>query len=157
MGEAFASSIIKSGNKDVYVAEPNKDRKEYLNTKLNVKISGAEDVYNQIDELLPKSEIVILCIKPQLFNEVSSKLKGTIDSKKIVISILAGTRLDKICDQLKIDNAIRVMPNTPSQIGKGISVWKSKKGLPVKVEEEVISILECLGASIKTDNESIFF
>ena len=49
MGEAFASSIIKSGNKDVYVAEPNKDRKEYLNTKLNVKISGAEDVYNQID------------------------------------------------------------------------------------------------------------
>ena len=154
MGEAFASSIIKSGNKDVYVAEPNKDRKEYLNTKLNVKISGAEDVYNQIDELLPKSEIVILCIKPQLFNEVSSKLKGTIDSKKIVISILAGTRLDKICDQLKIDNAIRVMPNTPSQIGKGISVWKSKKGLSVKVEEEVISILECLGASIKTDHES---
>ena len=42
MGEAFASSIIKSGDKDVYVAEPNKDRKEYLNTKLNVKISGAE-------------------------------------------------------------------------------------------------------------------
>ena len=38
MGEAFASSIIKSGNKDEYEAEPNKDRKEYLHTNLNFKI-----------------------------------------------------------------------------------------------------------------------
>ena len=154
MGEAFASSIIKSGNNDVYVAEPDKDRKQYLNTKLNINISKEEDVYDQINELLPISEIVILCIKPQLFNEVSRKLKGSIDPKKIVISILAGTRLDKICDYLKIDNAIRVMPNTPSQIGRGISMWKSRKPLLEEEEEEVTKILECLGVSIKTDKES---
>ena len=144
MGEAFASSIIKSGNNDVYVAEPDKDRKQYLNTKLNINISKEEDVYDQISELLPTSEIVILCIKPQLFKEVSRKLKGSIDPKKIVISILAGTRLDKICDYLKIDNAIRVMPNTPSQIGKGISMWKSRKPLLEEEEEEVVEEQDAL-------------
>ncbi len=154
MGEAFASSIIKSGNNALYVAEPNINRKQHLNTKLNVNISKKEDVYDQINELLPKSDIVILCIKPQLFNELSYRLKGSIDPNKIVISILAGTRLDKICDYLKIDNAIRVMPNTPSQIGKGISMWTSKKPLPEKEEEEITKILRCLGVSIKTDKES---
>ena len=154
MGEAFASSVIKSGNNSIYVAEPNINRKQHLKTKINVNISEEEDVYDQINELLPKSDIVILCIKPQLFNELSCRLKGSIDPNKIVISILAGTRLDKICDSLKIDNAIRVMPNTPSQIGKGISMWTSKKPLLEEEEEEITKILECLGVSIKTDKES---
>ena len=128
MGEAFASSLIKSGDNDVFVAEPDSERRQYLNLQLKVNISKKQDVYDQINELLPITEIIILCIKPQLFNEVSKRLKDIIDQRKLVISILAGTRLDKICESLQIDNAVRVMPNTPGQIGKGISIWKSDSG-----------------------------
>tara|TARA_Y100000590_G_scaffold153968_2_gene176850 strand:+ start:1659 stop:2471 length:813 start_codon:yes stop_codon:yes gene_type:complete len=154
MGEAFASSLIKSGDNDVFVAEPDSERRQYLNLQLKVNISKKQDVYDQINELLPITEIIILCIKPQLFNEVSKRLKDIIDQRKLVISILAGTRLDKICESLQIDNAVRVMPNTPGQIGKGISIWKSKKQLSTKEENSVKEILECLGISIKTDIES---
>tara|TARA_B100001029_G_scaffold175742_1_gene177613 strand:- start:3245 stop:4057 length:813 start_codon:yes stop_codon:yes gene_type:complete len=154
MGEAFAFSLIKSGNNDVFVAEPDSERRQYLNLKLNVNISKKLDVYDQINELLPITDTIILCIKPQLFPEISKRLKGIIDQKKLVISILAGTKLNKICESLQIDNAVRAMPNTPGQIGKGISIWKSQKPLSANEENQVAKILECLGIAIKTDKEA---
>jgi pyrroline-5-carboxylate reductase len=69
------------------------------------------------------------------------------------MSIMAGINLNKICNSLNLQNAVRIMPNTPSQVGKGISIWVSKNSLKPREEVMVAHILDSLGVSIKTLEE----
>jgi len=154
MGEAFAKSLLKSGFSDISVAEPDIVRKNYLINSLNIRTSNKDSINEQLKELVPDSDILIICVKPQIFSSLSELLSPHLNEKVIIISILAGINLTKICKLLGVKNAIRVMPNTPSQIGKGVSVWTSKESLSEKIESEVTKILDCLGISIKTSNES---
>ena len=84
------------------------------------------DPEKQMGEIVPLCDYVLICVKPQIFNKIKAALKNLLSDKQIVISIMAGISTENLCKGLGIKNAIRVMPNTPGQIGKGISVWYKK-------------------------------
>ena len=60
---------------------------------------------------------------------LQSDLNNKISEKQTVLSIMAGISTEKLCNSLNIANSVRIMPNTPSQLGKGISVWFSKNSI----------------------------
>ena len=78
--------------------------------------------YTSIQELVKNNDIILICTKPFIINEVLEEIKKEIKSEKLIISIAAGVSSKKIETALN-NNAkvIRVMPNTPALINEGIS------------------------------------
>src|SRR5205085_1634468 len=67
--------------------------------------------------------IVVLAIKPQRVGKVFQELKGALDESQLVLSIVAGARMETIANELEHPAVVRAMPNTPAQIGQGMTTW----------------------------------
>ena len=78
------------------------------------------DVARTFDDLLKKSDVIILAVKPQDFEEVIKHVKFDVQ-EKLVISIAAGTTTGFIEQRLGDVQVVRVMPNIAAKIGKGMS------------------------------------
>lgn len=86
------------------------------------KISGLKgiDVAPNSAELVKKSDVVILAVKPQDFGDILNEIKSSINDK-LVVSIAAGKMTAAIEAVLGNVRVIRVMPNLPARVGKGVS------------------------------------
>ena len=154
MGEAFARSLSNSEKlTNISVVEPNLERKKYLKDSLSIDTSDQEKVEHQLKELVPKSDIILLSIKPQTFKQLSIDLADHLTDSHLIISVMAGINLKNIYSNLKTNNVVRVMPNTPAQIGYGASIWISENQLKKENENLINHILNSLGISIKTIDE----
>ncbi len=67
-------------------------------------------------------DVLILAVKPQIFAEAATGLEAWLGEKTLVISIMAGISIHQIGAALNTARVLRVMPNTPGAIGKGVSV-----------------------------------
>lgn len=70
-------------------------------------------------EAIPQADVYILGMKPQQLSEFSQHVKGKIPKRALVISMLAGVGEEGLKEQLSVTNVLRVMPNTPCQVGLG--------------------------------------
>lgn len=97
------------------------------------------------DELLRESSIVILAVKPQQLREIATGVAIRCDDK-LVLSILAGTTLARLRECLpSARNIVRAMPNTPGQIGAGITAYATDTPLDPAEKMAVEKILGALG------------
>lgn len=67
-------------------------------------------------------DVLVLAIKPQMMAQVLPTLSALVSEHTVVVSVAAGTTLSTITDALGDVAAIRVMPNTPSLVLRGMSV-----------------------------------
>ena len=65
--------------------------------------------------------VLVLAVKPQMIHEVMAQVAPSVGAQTLVVSIAAGISLDAISTALGTDRVVRTMPNTPAQVGKGIS------------------------------------
>lgn len=73
-----------------------------------------------ISDLAKESDIILLAVKPQNYEEVLTELKNLVDSQKVMVSIAAGISINYITNLLEKDcPCVRVMPNTPLLLGCG--------------------------------------
>lgn len=94
------------------------------------------------------ADILVLAVKPQYFDPVAAELKGSIRSGSLVISILAGTTLDSLVKGLGHEAVVRSMPNTPAQIGMGMTMWTATKAVTTGQREEAQLVLESFGRAV---------
>ncbi len=72
------------------------------------------------EELVEKSDIIVLAVKPQNYDEVLAEIKPAVTEEKIFVTIAAGISIDYVRKGLGMDcPMVRVMPNTPLLLGKG--------------------------------------
>lgn len=99
------------------------------------------------------ADVVVLSVKPQRLSEVMKAIKG-IRAEALVLSIIAGANIKKISTGLKHKSVVRSMPNTPGQIGEGITVWTSSKEVTEEQQEMARAILGALGEEVFVEDES---
>lgn len=97
--------------------------------------------------------IVVLSVKPQVLPKVLPELDGHIRSDALVLSIVAGAKIGTISEKLNHRNIVRVMPNTPAQIGQGMSVWTATPETSEQQREQAQTILGALGDEISVGDE----
>ena len=98
-----------------------------------------------ITPALHETEAVILACKPQQFTAINSELAGAVRGK-LIISILAGTPLARLGERFAhARNVVRTMPNTPGQIGAGVTAFTPLRELSEKDVEIVENTLSSLG------------
>ena len=153
MAEALISGILEarlSKPDEIRVGEPLDNRRAYLQKTFQVDVHGTNK------EVLIGADIVILAIKPQNLSSVMVELTQNItNANLLVVSIVAGAYITTLTNGLATRNIIRVMPNTPAQIGAGVSVWTAtSEVLPDKIEY-TRQILDTLGSEIYVDDENL--
>lgn len=134
---ALAGHVLTSS--EVCVAEPVAARRDYLTETYSVAVTD-----NNL-EAVSSAELIVLSVKPQQFPGVATGLKGKLRSNQTVLSIIAGLTVPSIASGLKHDAVIRVMPNTPAQIGQGMSVWMATDAVPEATRATAKELLSVLG------------
>jgi pyrroline-5-carboxylate reductase len=99
------------------------------------------------------ADIVVLSTKPQVLSRVFSDLKGRIAPGSLVISICAGVPIRVIQEGLDHRVIARSMPNTPAQIGKGMTVWTSTEEASSDHRAQAQVVFQSLGREIFVDHE----
>ncbi len=131
MGEAILSRLLQQEiyrPDDVLVSEPRNHRRELLVEKYGVQVTSDNRA------AAAASEVLLLAIKPQIFEIIGKDLaQGKIDQSPenlpLVISILAGVSLAQLEGVFGHQPTIRAMPNTPATVGAGITAIAPSKSV----------------------------
>src|SRR5690606_18363568 len=141
MAEAMITGLLRQkieDAKNIIASGPREERVNELSKKYGIKTTSDNSA------AIHEADVVVLSVKPQRLTEVMKGLKG-IRSDALVLSIIAGASIKKISTGLKHKAIVRSMPNTPGQIGEGITVWTSSKEVTKEQQEITKSILGALG------------
>jgi pyrroline-5-carboxylate reductase len=100
-----------------------------------------------------RGAIVILAVKPQKLNGVLHELKDALHADDLVLSIVAGARIETIAGALLHQSIVRAMPNTPAQVGEGMTVWTATAQVDETRERQVSAMLGALGREMRVEEE----
>lgn len=151
MGEAIIAGILKqqlAAPQALIAAGPRSERLQELRDRFGIQISTDNSATAR------QGDIVILTVKPQRLDRVLKGLKGAIQPHALVLSIVAGAPISKISSGLGHDIVVRSMPNTPAQIGEGITVWTSSPAVSEEQQQMSRQILRALGDEIYVEEEN---
>jgi pyrroline-5-carboxylate reductase len=84
---------------------------------------------------------------------VLHELRGELRPDQVVLSISAGTSIDTLASGLLHSAIARAMPNTPTQIGQGMTVWTSTPQVDAAQREQIQAILAALGREVWVEDE----
>mgnify|MGYP001122968945 CR=1 FL=1 len=150
MAEAIITCLIEHNivkAADITVAGPRLERLQELKEKYHVQSNPDNS------RAVHGADVVILCIKPQKLNEVMQELCDQIPENALVISIIAGATMDALMLGLKHPAVVRSMPNTPAQVGEGMTVWTHSNQTTGEQKALAKQILGALGQEIYVDEE----
>jgi pyrroline-5-carboxylate reductase len=150
MGEAIIAGLLRQEVTDadkLLAAGPIVERGEELQQRYGVR------PYYENAPAVKQADVVILSVKPQNLDEVMAEIKGQIPEHALVLSIVAGATIDTITQGLVHPCVVRAMPNTPAQIGMGITVWTASPQVSDAQREEARTILRALGEELYMKEE----
>ena len=99
------------------------------------------------------AEIVVLGVKPQVLPHLLPQLRGHLSRSSLILSILAGVRISSLLNGTGHPSIVRWMPNTPAQVGLGMTVWTATERVSSQQREQAQIILKALGETLFVDNE----
>jgi pyrroline-5-carboxylate reductase len=150
MAEAMISAILKNRlvpaeNISVSDVDPNKLKL----LKQKYKISGS----NNNQDLAEGKDVIILAIKPQILADVMPALKVRLVPDQLIISILAGKSINTLSKGLSHSCLIRSMPNTPAQVGEGMTVWTATTRVSLSQKKLASEIFRSMGEEVFVTDE----
>ena len=119
MAEAIIKGIRSQGSgfgREIFVSEPGEDRRQYLEKTYTIKTTASNK------QIVTSCDIIILAVKPQTMDTVIEEISDVVTGDKTIVSIAAGITLTYLASRLKTKKLVRVMPNTPALVQKGMSV-----------------------------------
>ena len=150
MAEAMLKGLIQRANvapDHILGAEPRLERGQELEAKYGIRITP--------DNLaaIQDAHILVLSVKPQILPVVLDQLAGRIPPDALVLSIVAGARLEVITSKFQHAAVARSMPNTPAQIGLGMTVWACSPGLSESQRQQAQVVFGSFGEEVYVDDE----
>ena len=139
VGEVAAEQIIAS--------DPLVERGQELQARYGVRVT-TDNV-----AAAGQADIVVLAVKPQVLPRVLLELHGQIRPTALVFSIVAGMPIATMSTGLDHAAVVRVMPNTPAQIGEGMAVWTAAPAVADVQRAQARAILQTMGLEMYVDDE----
>ncbi len=150
MGEALIKGLLRQDLIDpqnIIASDPWLERLDYLQETYGIQTAGSNG------EAARQARIIFLSVKPQVMGQALEDLRESVSSGVLVFSIAAGVPVSKIRRGTGIDSIIRAMPNTPAQIGQGITVWTATPEVTDEQREHALTILKALGDEVYVADE----
>lgn len=150
MAEAMIAGLLDRclvRPQQIVASHPREDRRQRLTDRFGIVTVESNR------EAIVQAEIVVLTVKPQVLSTVMKQLHGRLEPRQIAISIVAGASIEKLSRGLGHDAIVRVMPNTPAQIGQGMMVWTATPDVTAEQRQKVRAILSALGEELWVEEE----
>ena len=157
MGESMVAGLLRKelvDPKNVVASHPRESRRKELANKYGIEVyehnaDAAKAIAGN------ENCAAVLCIKPQRLGRVLSDLNGVLKLDQLVVSIVAGATIGHLADELGTAKIVRAMPNTPSQIGAGITAWTCTDAVGETERGHVREILAALGKELFVETENM--
>jgi pyrroline-5-carboxylate reductase len=150
MAEAMISGLLRQQLAEpghLLAAGPREERLQQLGEKYGIEPMGENSA------AASRADVVVLSVKPQRLSMVLKGLKGSLKPEAFALSIVAGASIGKISGGLGHPSVVRSMPNTPAQIGEGITVWTASPSASEAQIETARAILGALGPEVFVEDE----
>ena len=146
MGGAIIRGIIKSGYRkpeEIFVSDPRKDALK----QIEKDFPGIKTSINNKSVL--SAPLLVLAVKPQVYEKVISGIKDDINKDTVVVSIAAGMEIKKIKEWFGMDiKVVRTMPNTPALVGEGMSAVCPSENVTANEAAAVKEIFDSIGRTV---------
>ena len=156
MGEALLSGLLDAGRpaKDLVVAEKFPEKAQQLAAKYPVLVTG-------VAAAIENAAVVIVAVKPTDVDAVIAEFAKVVAAsdgavEPVLVSIAAGVTIGHIEAKLPAGGpVIRVMPNTPAQVGAGASALAAGSHVSAEQLAEVVELFRCVGYATVVPEEQI--
>lgn len=156
MAESMIAGLLREkivGAEQIAGSHPRGERRTELEDKYGIRMFDANA---EAAACFSGPDVaVILSVKPQRSGIVLKDLTGSVGPEKLVISIIAGTSIESISAALNSKIVVRAMPNTPSQIGKGMTAWTCSDGVDEKHKQLAKVLFTALGKELFVETENM--
>jgi pyrroline-5-carboxylate reductase len=150
----MASSIIKCiTEKGLYRKEEITGSGPRLKSLEEVKKRFGINITQKNTDAAKFGDIIILSIKPQVFQAIAKEIKDSINDNQMIVSIMAGVDIETLQRELLHKKIVRAMPNTPAQISEGMTIWTSTKEIKENEKDEVKKIFSSMGKELYFEEE----
>ena len=142
MAYALMKGILDKGiygSDDIIASD--KDNSRLAALKKDLKVFTTKDN----NEVIDKSNIIFLAVKPQIIGPVLDEIKERLSDDKIIVSIAAGIKIDFIESKIGDKKIVRVMPNTPCLVGEMAAGMSPNSQLNKTEAKKVKDILKSSG------------
>jgi pyrroline-5-carboxylate reductase len=150
MAEAMIAGLIRKkvvAPESIVVSGPSAARVDELGERHAIRTATDNA------EAVEKADVVVLAVKPQRLDRVVKDIRASVKSSALVLSIVAGATIEKIAVGLDHQAVVRAMPNTPAQIGEGITVWYPADAVSEEQREMAGEILGAFGDEVLVEEE----
>jgi pyrroline-5-carboxylate reductase len=157
MAESIIAGLLRKnlvGAEQIVGSHPRAGRRAELSEKYGIQVFEKN---TEAVERVRQSEnsIVALCVKPQRLKGVLHELKTIVAPEQMIFSIIAGARLETISEALDNRKIVRAMPNTPAQIGAGMTAWTCTEEITQAERATVKDLLAALGKELYVETENM--
>jgi pyrroline-5-carboxylate reductase len=158
MAEAMIAGLLRKkliSADNVVGSHPRVARREELHVKYGIEMfeQNRDAVLAAAPGESHTGSMVVLAVKPQRLMKVLGELKGSIHPDQLLVSIVAGAKTQTITDELLHAAVVRSMPNTPAQIGEGVTAWTASSAVSERQVTQVRALFDALGKSVQVENE----
>ena len=150
MASAILDAWLKKSisPQDIYVDDPKPSEWLLEKKKHGLNINTKADV---------SFDYCFIGVKPQSLDEIKLKLKGLSKKNVTFVSMLAGIKINRLEDIIgKDESIVRIMPNLPAEILKGVTAVKENKRVEPKQSKNLALLLEAFGETVKFVEERKF-
>lgn len=159
MAEAMIAGLLRRGlvrPEQITGSHPRINRREELHARYGINV-----VESNRDAAMPARTdvetrgVIVLAVKPQRLGKVLQEVRGALAPEHLLLSVVAGARIETIADGLEHRAVVRAMPNTPAQVGEGMTAWTPSSEVTDEQTEEVRAALGSLGREMRVENENM--
>jgi pyrroline-5-carboxylate reductase len=150
MAEAIIAGVLERKlvpPGSIIASHPRADRRQALSEKHGIQVTADNA------DAARRGDVVVLGIKPQVMPGVLAELRDSLAPDKLVVSIIAGATTQTLRRGLDHAALVRVMPNTPAQIGEGVNIWYATPETTEAHREQARALLGALGHELQVGDE----
>jgi pyrroline-5-carboxylate reductase len=150
MAEAIAATLLSNElvtAEQIVGSEPVEERRAELASRYGITMLASNRA------AAVGADAIMLTIKPQSLDAIVRDLRGNLEPDQVVVSIIAGVTIDRLQRGLEHGAVVRSMPNTPAQIGQGMTVWMPTRDVTEEQNRVVAALLGAMGRAVRVESE----
>ena len=157
MGSAIIRGAVNNGYDPKQITATTKSRESsvQLSTQLGINSFSLETDPNANVKAVREAKMLVLGVKPYQVLDSIDEILESLPTGTIVVSVAGGITIDAMQEKLPGKPVFRVMPNTPSMIGMGVSGIAAGKHCDEQHTKQVVELFESVGEVIQCDESQI--
>ncbi len=152
MGQTFGHGFVQTGTvsmQEMYVLNRSAEK------ATAIRSFSQHPLHTVAGDYLRDMDLLILCVKPQDFSQLAAQIRPYLSEGQIVLSIMAGITVRQLQDTLGLPKVVRAMPNLPSQIGMGMTVFTISEEVSRVETFTVQNLLSTTGKVLFVEDERL--